>query len=276
MRIEPRSPAMRLGKVLFELPMLPADDTRAWLSAAATHLHRALGPEGGRRVGVSIARVPMGDSNVLAPVVACAGYHIEGAVRAGNDAVASQLLGWVDPLDMLTESAFRLRTGRELIAAEPLSGELHDTARRALGLGAFVRLEIPVVSAEPGASLVVQVDALGPAPLDEAHMIEELELLAPFLKRVYEHALGQCERRQSAMSSMVSDAQRPVLELLIQGLTEREIATRVFRSQHTVHDHVKGIYAAIGVRSRIELIDRWHGRQTRGGAEQDSRTAKAA
>ena len=52
----------------------------------------------------------------------------------------------------------------------------------------------------------------------------------------------------------VSDAQRVVLEWLLEGLTEPQIAERIGRSRHTVHDHTKAIYASLGVSSRVHLV----------------------
>lgn len=52
----------------------------------------------------------------------------------------------------------------------------------------------------------------------------------------------------------VSDAQRLVLEWLLEGLTEPQIAERIGRSRHTVHDHTKAIYASLGVSSRVHLV----------------------
>lgn len=52
----------------------------------------------------------------------------------------------------------------------------------------------------------------------------------------------------------LSDAQRRVLFYLIAGLTEPQIATKITRSRHTVHDHTKAIYAAMGVKRRVQLV----------------------
>jgi DNA-binding CsgD family transcriptional regulator len=54
--------------------------------------------------------------------------------------------------------------------------------------------------------------------------------------------------------SRLSDAQRRVLYHLLAGLTEPQIATKVNRSRHTVHDHTKAIYAALNVQRRVQLV----------------------
>ncbi len=52
----------------------------------------------------------------------------------------------------------------------------------------------------------------------------------------------------------VSAAQQKVLELLLAGLTEPQIAERIGRSRHTVHDHTKAIYASLKVSNRVQLV----------------------
>ena len=47
---------------------------------------------------------------------------------------------------------------------------------------------------------------------------------------------------------------REVLDLLLQGLSEKEIAARLGLRPSTVHDHVKRLYAHFGVGSRAELM----------------------
>jgi pSer/pThr/pTyr-binding forkhead associated (FHA) protein len=52
----------------------------------------------------------------------------------------------------------------------------------------------------------------------------------------------------------LSDAQRKVLRLLLQGASEKEAAAELGLSYHTVHTHVKEIHRELGVRSRGELM----------------------
>jgi len=52
----------------------------------------------------------------------------------------------------------------------------------------------------------------------------------------------------------LSDGQRQVLRLLVQGVSEKEAAAALHVSYHTVHSHVKLIYRQLGVSSRGELV----------------------
>jgi pSer/pThr/pTyr-binding forkhead associated (FHA) protein len=58
----------------------------------------------------------------------------------------------------------------------------------------------------------------------------------------------------SALENLpLSVAERRVFELMLPGLTEKEIAGRLGISRHTVHSHIRKIYEIFGVRSRAEL-----------------------
>jgi pSer/pThr/pTyr-binding forkhead associated (FHA) protein len=55
----------------------------------------------------------------------------------------------------------------------------------------------------------------------------------------------------------LSPAERRVLDSLLLGLSEKEVATRLDISPNTVHCHVGKIYKAVGVCSRAELLARF-------------------
>ncbi|MBX3399403.1 MAG: FHA domain-containing protein [Gemmataceae bacterium] len=58
----------------------------------------------------------------------------------------------------------------------------------------------------------------------------------------------------SSESPALTPAERRVLTCLLGGLAEKAIASKLAISQHTVHSHVKRIYAAYGINSRSELL----------------------
>ena len=55
----------------------------------------------------------------------------------------------------------------------------------------------------------------------------------------------------------LSKAEERVLFLLLSGHTEKEIATNLSLSRHTIHNHTKRIYRAFGVHSRADLMTKF-------------------
>lgn len=136
------------------------------------------------------------------------------------------------------------------------SPERHS--RLALGLDEFVRSAMPVRGPGQPAVLIAQIDVQKDAPpglLDAATSV--LAFASEHLQRAYNFHVSEPLRRQQAVLDRISKTQQDVVRLLVEGLTEREIAQQLHRSPHTVHDHVKTIYAALGVRSRFELLSMW-------------------
>lgn len=52
----------------------------------------------------------------------------------------------------------------------------------------------------------------------------------------------------------LSPKEAVVMRALAQGRTEKQVASELGLSYHTVHGHVKGIYRTAGVHSRAELL----------------------
>jgi DNA-binding CsgD family transcriptional regulator len=51
----------------------------------------------------------------------------------------------------------------------------------------------------------------------------------------------------------LTDRERQITQLLLRGLATSEIAGSLFISRHTLSDHMKAIFAKLGVSSRPEL-----------------------
>jgi DNA-binding NarL/FixJ family response regulator len=61
--------------------------------------------------------------------------------------------------------------------------------------------------------------------------------------------------------SKLSHRQREVLDVLVEGLSEKDVADRLGISIHTVHNHITAIYQALGIKSHAELLAAWFGRK---------------
>ncbi len=44
-----------------------------------------------------------------------------------------------------------------------------------------------------------------------------------------------------------------IAQLVANGLTNRQVADRLFLSPHTVNTHLRGVFAKLGVNSRVDL-----------------------
>ena len=64
----------------------------------------------------------------------------------------------------------------------------------------------------------------------------------------------RARRTRSANSIALTPRQRDILELMAQGHSNRDIATLLSRSEHTIHRHVANILAALGVGSRAAAV----------------------
>jgi len=107
-------------------------------------------------------------------------------------------------------------------------------------------------------------DRAGTIEWDERRIITVFSCLGPAVRDGFVHSVAVPAKWRAAVLARLSSSQRSILERLVEGKTEREIAEKLVRSPHTVHDHVKAIYTALGVSSRHELASLWNGRSKRG------------
>ena len=62
--------------------------------------------------------------------------------------------------------------------------------------------------------------------------------------------------REGPAPPLLSEREREVLDLVAQGATNREIASRLFLSPHTVKEHTSSLYRKLKVRNRTEAVQR--------------------
>ena len=66
--------------------------------------------------------------------------------------------------------------------------------------------------------------------------------------------LGRIGLRRAAISEGLTPAQRRVAELVLAGMSNREIADKLYMSLRTVEAHLTKVYREFGVKSRAQLI----------------------
>jgi LuxR family maltose regulon positive regulatory protein len=170
--------------------------------------------------------------------------------RAPDRRRALELLG------DLIETA--IADGRDGIQIEALA--LQAVALRADGdrAGALASLERSLRLAEPEGYVRLFADLGLPMAclLQEASDRDVMpEYVRPLLE-VFAPALVRLGATTMAWPEPLSDRERDVLELMAAGLTNREIAARLFISPETVKKHAASIYAKLGVGRRIEAVAR--------------------
>ena len=105
-------------------------------------------------------------------------------------------------------------------------------------------------------------------PVDDLGVVCSVELFRPWrgaaftprerlLVDLLHGELSRDWRRPRGTGPRLTVRQRQVLDRLAGGASEKELADQLGLSIHTVHDHVKAVHRAFGVRSRGELLARW-------------------
>lgn len=117
-----------------------------------------------------------------------------------------------------------------------------------------LRLDVPVVILTAYASLdsLFQCTELGIAGyLPKPFRIEELEAK---VRQVLDGSLPVVSSLNRSARRRLTAREQEVLLLMRQGLTDQEIATQLFISPFTAHNHVKRIMSKLSCRNRAEAV----------------------
>ena len=69
---------------------------------------------------------------------------------------------------------------------------------------------------------------------------------------VHRRLVSVPDRPESGWDAM-TDSELGVARLVAQGLTNREVAEKLFVSPHTVNSHLRRVFAKLDINSRVEL-----------------------
>jgi DNA-binding CsgD family transcriptional regulator len=92
---------------------------------------------------------------------------------------------------------------------------------------------------------------------DRPFSVEDRNLLHVFLQKCSGLFGDWSPSKSEAIAANLRPRERDTLDLLLKGLSEKEIASELDLSPHTVHVYAKKLYRAFGVRSRAELMSRF-------------------
>lgn len=148
---------------------------------------------------------------------------------------------------------------RSLIDDAAWSASEHRGRMERLGLYEFARAGLPLETVDGAQVIVIQVWGLDPAWDPGDHVVHALACITIAARDAFhaQHVVPSMHRKR--LLDLLSPTQRTIVPYLAEGYSETQIAGLLDKSQHTIHDHTKAIYATWGVRSRLQLRDKWLG-----------------
>jgi two-component system response regulator DevR len=174
------------------------------------------------------------------------GFRVVGEARTGDEALA--LTRHLDPDVVVLDVRLPDRNGIEICA------EIHELSptTRVLVCSGLADGSALVEAAKAGAEGFVSKEA------SNAEIVDAVRRVANGAAVVGEGSAQtmfrylRSHRDDLPRLAQLSDREREVLGLLSEGLTNREIGTRLFISEKTVRNHVSGLLRKLHLRHRTE------------------------
>jgi two-component system, NarL family, response regulator DevR len=174
------------------------------------------------------------------------GFRVVGEAQTGDEALA--LTRHLDPDVVVLDVRLPDRNGIEICA------EIHELspATRVLVCSGLADGSALVEAAKAGAEGFVSKEA------SNAEIVDAVRRVANGAAVVGEGSAQtmfrylRSHRGDLPRLAQLSDREREVLGLLSEGLTNREIGTRLFISEKTVRNHVSGLLRKLHLRHRTE------------------------
>ena len=138
-------------------------------------------------------------------------------------------------------------------------------ARRTLSLFSFLRASVRLPIDTQNIMLVIHVDGCTPDWTPTPAHSERLTQFTEAVSIGYTSRFVEPKQFQESLLEKLSQTQKIIVPYLMEEKSEREIASSIDRSRHTVHEHVKAIYQSWGVHSRHQAREVWLGRNPKAG-----------
>jgi DNA-binding NarL/FixJ family response regulator len=116
-----------------------------------------------------------------------------------------------------------------------------------LVLGSQLDLELACAALKNGADGFVHAQMHPAQVLRAVEVVQKGELAAP--RQLLGYYLGQNENPNVGD---LSARQREILEMVVEGLSNAEIAGRLYLSESTIKQHLRAVYKELGVRNRTQ------------------------
>ena len=145
----------------------------------------------------------------------------------------------------------------ECLAAFAVDAGSHREAARLYGAADAIRQRIGVVrfkiyDAGYETSVAALRDAMGDEELESA-WAEAAALSTEEAIAYTQRGRGERKRPTSGWASL-TPTERDVVQLVSEGLANKDIATRLFVSPRTVQTHLTHVYTKLGLTSRVQLV----------------------
>jgi DNA-binding CsgD family transcriptional regulator len=235
------------------------DDTRdVTLAAAAVRIARG---EPAVAAGILERRAKLlGERHIeaAATLAMLVDAHLGDHDLASARDVAARLRGVADAQDRGPAQALAVLASARIAAAESRTEEAIDDLERALQRLAVldrpldtarVRLELARLIAEPRQKLAVAEATQALATFEQLGAAADANAAAALLRE-----LGAPARTGPRSLDVITEREQDVLRLVAAGLSNPEIAQRLYISRKTASNHVSNILTKLGLRNRAELV----------------------
>ncbi|AKH81533.1 hypothetical protein AA958_04250 [Streptomyces sp. CNQ-509] len=214
----------------------------------------ALGPLNGRdALRMAAERLGGAPDELIQRLVAACGGHpallgavLDELVADGGCRVCGRVAALVPAMLPPRVVTALLRTDPRL--SGPARDLLHAVAARRLPPRMSELLRLPASQAVSTLASAQEATEAGVLVLDG----DRLHFRHPLLQQAAE--LLHYERPAARAGELLSPTEEAVTRLVAAGLTNRQIASRINLSPHTVNFHLRKIFQKLGVSSRVELV----------------------
>lgn len=243
---------------------LPAIATQDWCDRAAVTLSKLFD---GAPVGIALGEIDATGTFLRFEAVGAAGAVLsadkQDVIRRRFEMATK--LGWTlgEPASWHGPVAARLAD-----LPVGLSWAAQEAGRQwaSIGVSELLVGAATISPERPGRMIIVEVGRPGGRAFDDA----DATMLSGVLRAVARRAFKAFGADPISSNRMLTPREQEVLSRLALGESVKEIAVRLDRSPHTVHDHVKALHRKLQASSRGALIARALGYLSSDGAAHTS------